>query len=232
LTSRLRALAILGASALGVSTCGASRDNGVGKLRPMAIIAQARAAADRASSVHAVGSIRSGRSETVFDLYLVAGVGARGRLSEGGVGFRLIELGGTVYVKGSRAFYERFAGRRGAHALGGKWLRASTAMPGFTGLASLTRQRTLVDTALGTARALESAGTATVDGEKVVALRSGDGGTYAIAATGTPYPVEVTRRGGDGGRIAFDRWGARVDLIPPPKAVDVTTLKKPANPRG
>lgn len=231
--ARPRAFAIAGLLALGVTSCGAAADNGVGKLGPAAILAKAKAAADRSTSVHAAGSIDAGGSKTSFDLDLVAGVGGGGQVAEGGLGFALIELAGTAYVRGSPAFYTRFAGPKAAGALEGSWLKASSGTPGFGGLATVTRQRTLVDTALSQAGPLRLVGRGTVDAQKVVRLSSGDGGTFDISATGTPYPVQVTKTGPQGGRIVFDRWNAPVKLTAPGRSVDIATLApKAAAPGG
>jgi hypothetical protein len=225
-SSRLRLIASVGFLGLGIAGCGGSSDNGVAKLQPAAILARAKAAADRASSVHAAGSIDSDGSKTAFDLDLAAGRGGGGQLSEGGLGFALIAIGKTAYVKGSPAFYARFAGPAAASALEGKWLEASTTTPGFTGLGTLTDQRILVDTALGDAGTLSLAGTATVDGQPAIRLRAPDGGIYYVATTGTPYPVEVAKPGTNGGTIVFDHWSSPVRLTAPANPVDVNTLKR------
>lgn len=230
--SRPKVLCLAGVWALGLCSCGGTSDNGVAKLKPAAILAKATAAAEHASSVHATGSIGGGSSKTAFNLTLVAGEGGSGRLKEGGLGFALIEIGRTAYIKGSRAFYTRFAGPTVANALKGRWLKASTKTAGFSGLAALTRQRSLVDTALKSAGTLTVVGTATVNGQQVVRVRSADGGTYDIATKGKPYPVEVTKSGAAGGTIVFEDWDRPVKLIAPRLPVDLTALKKAATTAG
>lgn len=226
LLPRLKVLCVLGVGGLGLCSCGGAADNGVAKLKPAAILATARAAAARASSVHASGSIGGGSSKTVFDLDLLAGRGGSGQLIEGPLGFALIEIGRAVYIKGSPAFYARFAGPAVASTLVGRWFKASTRTAGFSGLATLTTQRRLVATALHSVGALSVGGTATVSGHKVVRVRAADGATYDIASTGTPYPVEVTKSGVAGGTIIFTNWSRPVKLAAPPRPVDIRTLSK------
>ena len=46
-----------------------------------------------------------------------------------------------------------------------------------------------------------------------------------IAATGQPYPIEITKSGSDGGKISFDRWNKTVTLAAPANAIDVAQLQ-------
>src|SRR5205085_666904 len=78
----------------------------------------------KASSVHVSGSIASASAPIALNLDLAAGRGGRGQLSEGGVGFEVIQTGGTVYIKGSPAFYRRIGGPAAAQVVQGRWLKA------------------------------------------------------------------------------------------------------------
>ncbi len=103
-----------------------------------------------------------------LDLSLVAGKGGRGRISENGLSFELVELEGTIYIKGSAAFYKHFAGAAAAQLLQGKWLKAPATSASFAGLSSLTELRKLLDAALASSnKALVAAGTRTVQGQAV-----------------------------------------------------------------
>ena len=57
-------------------------------------------------------------------------------------------------------------------------------------------------------------------GRKVVAVKS-DQGTLYVAATGKPYPVEISKPGSDGGRIDFDRFNEAVNLTAPTNTVNL-----------
>ena len=191
-------------------------------------MAAAKAAADAASSVHVAGSIVSGGSPVTLDLNLLAGRGGHGQLSENSLSFEVIHVGGTVYIKGSPAFYRHVGGPAAAELFQGRWLKAPATIGSFASLASLTDLRQLVDMTLTIHGTLAKAGTATVNGQKVVGVTDASkSGTLYVATTGRPYPVEVTENGKNAGKIVFDRWSAPVSLTAPASAVDITPAVRP-----
>ena len=224
---------------------GSSSGSGVASKSPAEIVAAARAAADGASTVHVSGSTVTGGTPLTFDLSLTAGKGGRGRITEKGLSFELIELEGTIYIKGSSAFYKHFAGAAAAQLLQGKWLKASATNAGFAGLSSLTELHKLLDAAFARGnRSLVSIGTSTVSGQAVVGVKdTAQSETLYVATTGKPYPVAVTKSGtteagrhspstsiphsssaSAGGRIAFSEWDKPVTLAAPANAVDTEQL--------
>ena len=65
----------------------------------------------------------------------------------------------------------------------------------------------------------------TVNGHKVIAVNdTTKGGTLHVATTGKPYPIEVQKKGSEGGRIAFDHYNEPVSLSAPANAVDLSQL--------
>jgi hypothetical protein len=48
------------------------------------------------------------------------------------------------------------------------------------------------------------------------------GGALFVAATGPPYPIEVSRAGAQGGTIIFDRFNQPVELSLAANAVDIS----------
>src|ERR1700761_5300956 len=143
-------LALLAAllAGCGGSSSSSSSGNGVADKSPSAIIAATKAAADGAKSVHVSGSLVSGGSPITLDMDLLAGKGGRGQLSQDGLSFELIDVGGTVYIKGSQAFYNHIGGSAAALLLQGKWLKASASSSDFASLGQLTNLRELVDQTL------------------------------------------------------------------------------------
>jgi hypothetical protein len=214
--------------ATALAGCGSSSSgNGVAAKTPDEIVTAAKVAADAARSVHVSGSIVSGGSPITLDMDILAGKGGRGQLSESGRSFELIQTGGTVYIKGSPAFYRHVGGTAAAQLLQGKWLKAPTTSSEFASLASLTDLRQLVDTALANHGALTKGASTTVNGQKVVGVTdSSNGGTlYYIATTGQPYPIEVTKDGANGGKVVLDRWNESVSLAAPANAIDIAQLR-------
>ncbi len=219
----LAALALAGAAA---GCGGGSSGNGVADKSPGDILAATKAATDGATSVHVAGSIVSGKAPITLDMHLLAGRGGRGRLSENGLAFELIQVGGTVYIKGSPAFYKQIGGDAAAQLLEGKWLKASASSSDFASLGQLTNLHALVEQTLANHGSLKKSGTSTLDGQKVVGITdTSQGGTLFIATTGKPYPVEISKDGSGGGKVTFDSWNQKVALAAPANAIDVNQLK-------
>jgi hypothetical protein len=206
--------------------CGSSSSkvgNGVAAKTPAEILAATRLAADSANSVHVSGAIASAGSPITLDMDLLAGKGGRGRLSENGLAFELIQTGGAIYIKGSPAFYAHIGGPGAARLFRGRWLKVPATRGNFASLASLVDLRQLVDTTLAGHGPLVKGVPATIDGQRAVAVTdTSTGGTLHVATSGPAYPVEVTKAGASGGSIVFDRWNGPVSLAAPENAIDLT----------
>lgn len=215
-------------AATALAGCGGSSSSSVASKSPTEILAAAKTAADTASAVHVSGSTVTAGTPITLDLSLVASKGGRGRIAENGLSFELIELEGTIYIKGSPAFYKHFAGAAAARLLRGKWLKAPATSASFGGLSSLTELRKLLDAALASSdKALVSTGTSTVKGHVVVGVKdAAQGETIFVATIGKPYPVAATKGGAGGGTITFSEWDKPVTLTAPANAVNIEQLKR------
>ncbi len=207
--------------------CGSSSSpNGLAAETPGHVVAAARSAADGAATVHVAGTLTGAGAPISIDLELVRGKGGRGRIALGALSIELVRIESAVYVRGNAAFYRRVAGPRAARLLEGKWLK------GFEGgalsdLASLTDLDTLIDTALREHGTLAIGAAKTLDGQKVLSVNDASrGGTVYVAATGAPYPIELLRAGGSGGRLLFDRWNQPISLEAPADALSVKQLDR------
>jgi hypothetical protein len=208
--------------------CGGSSStsgNGISAKTPAEIVAAAKAAADEAASVHISGAISEG-APLSLDMQLLAGKGGRGRITQNGVSFDLVTLGGTVYIKGSPAFYRRIGGPAAAQLFQGKWLKAPATAGEFSSITALTDLRKLIDTTLATHGTLSKGATSTVNGVKAIAVNDvTKGGVLYVATTGKPYPLEIARGGANGGHIVFDRWNQAVTISPPLNAININQLR-------
>jgi hypothetical protein len=205
---------------------GSSSSNGIASKTPAEILTAAKAAADSAGSVHVAGSIVSAGSPITLNLELLAGKGGRGQISENGLSFNLIQIGGTAYISGSPAFYSHFGGPAAAQLLEGKWLKVPSSNGNFSTLGSLTNLSQLLDTALANTGALAKGFTTTVDGQRVLSVTDvSHGGTLYVATTGKSYPVAITKSGKTGGKISFDRWNEPVTLAAPQSSIDLAQLE-------
>lgn len=219
------AVAVLAATLAG---CGSSSPagNGLASKSPTQILAAAKAAATAAATVHVSGSIVNEGKPISLDMELEAGKGGKGSIALEGLAIQLIQLNGTVYIKGSDAFYSHVAGAAAAQLLRGKWLKAPAASGNFSSLASLTDLTKLIGSTLEAHGTLTGAGTTTVNGQKAVAVTDKNkGGTLYVASTGVAYPLEIAKGGSGGGKIVFDRWDKPVSLSAPAEAVNVNQLQ-------
>jgi hypothetical protein len=217
-------LALAGALLAG---CGGSSSagNGLAAKSPTQIVAAAKAAADGAASVHVSGAVAEGASLSL-DMQLLAGKGGRGHITQNGLSFELITLGGTVYIKGSPGFYRRIGGPAAAQLFQGKWLKAPATAGQFAPITALTDLHKLIDTALASHGTLAKGATTSIGGRKALAVKDvSKGGVLYVAATGKPFPLEVARGGANGGHILFDRWNGAVTISPPLNAVNLTQLR-------
>jgi hypothetical protein len=211
------------------ATTAASASNGIEAKAPDAILAAARAAADSAQSAHVSGTVPSSTGTITLDLHLLAGKGGQGSMSRSGLTFQVIDVGQTVYISGDKSFWEHFGGAQAAQLLVGKWLKAPGAGGQFAAFASLTDLKKLVDALLTTKSGtpLTKGSITTVNGQQAITLTDpAKGGTAYIAATGAPYPLQITKTAnGNSGKIVFDQWNQPVSVSPPSNAIDITQLK-------
>lgn len=219
--------AVLAAGA--IAGCGGSSTNGVESKSPAEIVSAAQKAANSAKSVRVDGSVSTAGTQLTLDLQIAEGKGAKGSISEGPLSFELIRLGDSVYIKGSAAFYEHFAGSEAAKLLEGKWLQAPATSGEFATLGNLTDMSQLLSTVLGQHGSLAKGGTSTVEGKKVVAVKdTSKGGVLYVATTGKPYPVQISKSGSTGGKVTFSEWDAPVTITAPTGAINISKLKSGA----
>lgn len=207
--------------------CGSSGSgNGVAAKSAEEIVAEAKNAADGASSVHVSGSVNSGGSAVTLNLSLANGKGATGTISQNGSTFKIVIDGGTAYISGSDAFYRRLGGAAAAQLLAGRWLKVTTSTPEFASFASLTNMRKLLDTVLVGHGTLEKGATTSVGGQQAIAVKDTTrGGTLYVATTGKPFPLQISKGGSEAGTISFDKWDEPVTITPPASSVNLSELK-------
>ncbi|HWF73443.1 MAG TPA: hypothetical protein VG186_08870 [Solirubrobacteraceae bacterium] len=209
-----------------LSACGGgSSGNGVASKSANEIVTSALAAINTAKSAHIAGNVVSGTSPITLNLDLVSGQGGKGQMSEGGLGFQIEVIKHEVYINGSPAFWKHFGGAAAAQVFKGKWLKAP-ASGQFASLAQLSNLHALLATVLSTHGALTKTGTTTINGVSAVGVRdTTNGGTLYVATTGQPYPIEILKQGGQGGRITLGNFDQSVSLSPPANAIDISKFK-------
>lgn len=226
--SLTRPLLGLALSAALLSGCGGSSSsgNGLESKSPEAIVAAARAASRNAATVHISGSFITEGKPISLNMELVAGKGAKGHIALEGNNIDVIQVEHAFYINGSTAFYTHLAGAAAAQLLQGKWLKAPATGSEFAAFSQLTDLGKLLSSALSSHGKLVKASPTTIGGQKAVGVTDATkGGTLYVAATGPAYPLQISKGGGSGGKISFDRWNQPVTLTPPAKAININQLQ-------
>jgi hypothetical protein len=224
---------LLAVLALVVSGCGSasssSAGNGVAAKTPSEILSAAKAAAAASASVHVAGSIVSEGKPISLDMELVGRNEGKGSVTLEGLGISLIDVDRAVFVKGSRAFYTRFAGSKAAGLLQGKWIEGSAEHGPLASFAALADLEKVIDSTLADHGTLARAGLASVRGKQAVGVTDTTrDGTLYVATTGVPYPLEIVKSsaGVHAGTIVFDRWNKPVSLAAPANSISLSRLSR------
>ena len=199
--------------------------NGESSKTPAQILADVKAAVAKAKDCHVFGSGTSGGTKLTLDLHLRRGKGGSGRISTGGLGFKIVRIGGKAYFQGDKAFLTHYAGSVAAQLFLGKWFEASATKGDFATFTPLTSLVKLTDGILSGHGKLAVGPTTTIHGQPAIALiDTTKGGTLYIAATGPPYPLELVPGKGNTGSITFQSWNKKISLAAPKHSINYAKL--------
>lgn len=224
--------------ALGATACGGSsstsstqpaRTNGEAAKSPDQILADAKAAATSAHSVHLEGQVPGSSTPISVDLHLSAAHKTTGDLDFDGGQADFVRVGSTVYVRGPLSFYAAIGAPPAAIAsLAGRWIQApvdSAALASFRSFLALTDFEQLVaKTLTPTALPLVKSGTGTQNGTPVVFLTDAAHDRLAVSLVGTPYPVAVIPPPTQQGQLTFRDWNVPVTVTVPAGAISLAAL--------
>jgi hypothetical protein len=213
-----------------IAACGSSgassSSNGVAAKSPEAILAATYASIKGVKSLRIYGSLSSEGLPVTLDLNLVAGEGASGSMSEHGLSFKLIAVGKTIYIQGSKAFWTQYGGAAAATLFKGRWLKASLSTGSFASLYALTNANELFAKLLGSHGPLVKVAETTIGGQKVVGVHdTTKGGTLYVAVNGPAYPVELVANGVGKGHVSFGDFNQTTSVTAPSSSIDVSQLK-------
>jgi hypothetical protein len=156
----------------------------------------------------------------------LASDGGRAQVSLLGLGFEVIRIGETVYVKGSPGVYRRLG--IAAKVPPGSWLQARAdgrlgQLAAFTDLSGeLNRILPAPNDLLATGASTTLGGQHAIELHTTAKLFKG---TLFIATTGKPYPIELVKHGRETGQSTFTDWNKPITLNPPANAITVTQLE-------
>jgi hypothetical protein len=229
---RVRRPRSLVSSALGVALltlllagCGSS-DNGVAAKPAHQILAAARTAAQSASSVHVIANskVMNGRPFKL-DTSLSTQQG-QARSSFFGFEFEVIRDGGTLYIKGNRAFDRRLESTQGVKVPLGVWLKGPTASVGQIGeVTDISKELPVILSGSGK---VTKGAQVKLDGQPAITLkltRKLYTGTLYVATTGQPYPLKLVKNGQETGQTTFTNWNDPVTVTPPANAIEIAKLQ-------
>jgi len=195
---------------------------------PDELLAQSVAAAKSASSVRVVAvGIPNGSSRLGFDLHLVAGKGGAGTIKIGRQRIDLVRIGHVAYFRAGASFWRQYGGEAAAQLFAGRWVKMPSSTPGFQSLTQLTDISQFFTGLTSSHGALKFGGTKTVGRQQAIGIvdTSTNGGTLWVAASGTPYPLELTPPSGPG-IVRFTQWNTPMRVATPANVIDLSKLKK------
>ncbi|MFF2409699.1 hypothetical protein [Streptomyces sp. NPDC058092] len=236
------AVLVLGLTSGGVIGGGVARaDNGIDKLSAQQIADRSRDALLSARSLHlsARGTLGRGSPSTTLDLTLDRDGNCTGSVdlgrSQGSV--RIVKRGNDIWVKPDADFWKNQVPNGGAAfaaILNGRYMKGSATDPRLRdvtdGCDLDTFQKLVRDHADNDRGTLNKGRKTTLDGAPVVPvtrLRDGRTQTLYVAATGKPYPLRITVRGGGANAVvglsAFDK-PVPTATPPPDQTYDINAL--------
>lgn len=229
---RARALALAGLSAVLLSACGttavegqASPAAGVTSVTPaMAELSGPELADAAADALEAAGSVRVQGSMGMYgskadlDMRLQGG-DVDAEMVIDGQRMRILLSGGDLYLQAAASFWEQ-QGLPGSlvDAMADTWVL--TPPDPLLGAEEMTLAVLAAELRSPTGATIAEQVTAgELDGEPVWLVESSDGSVLAIAAEGTPYPLETTTPGMGSARLSA--FGAVEPIVPPADFLDL-----------
>ena len=184
------------------------------------ILAAARAALLRASSVHAKGDLVSDGTPYAIDMSMLRGVGAAGTIGVQGKGLTLVRIGDTAYVQPDAAFLRSATNSASSvRLLSGTYFKVTARKSAlFAPFVALTDAEQAFGSTLAPTGAVTKGTVTRLNNQRVMDLLvdGGKSGHVFVALSGTPYPVRIVYGSTAAQRVDLDRFGARVKLAAPP----------------
>ena len=137
----------------------------------------------------------------------------------------IIRVGGTLYIRGDRAYYARIGPK--AAAVAGRWLSLPASQD--TSVAGLTDLSVVAAGLAPPSNRAQVVGTARLGSAPVIVVRPNSATKLYVAASGTPRPLRLQRTldvpaGGDG-TIDFADYGAPVTVTAPAGAIPIAKVR-------
>ncbi|MGO9660222.1 MAG: hypothetical protein ACLP7F_17940 [Acidimicrobiales bacterium] len=172
------------------------------------IWADARAAMEHAKSFHVIGHVDQAGTKITVNLSMSPGRGG-GSIQMPGVVMELVLAKGTVYIKADEKSWFKLTGSQStAELVANRWIEAPVTNADFSSFAELADSRTFIGSFTAQGSISKLPGTTTWEGRQTVVLVDSSGSRVYIAATGTPYLLDVQAQGSAGaGSLKFTDFG-------------------------
>ncbi|HUB37002.1 MAG TPA: hypothetical protein VL972_09265 [Solirubrobacteraceae bacterium] len=206
--------------------CGTS-DNGVATKTAQEILSATRAAAEEASSVHVASRSTFANTSLILDARLAKATG-EAHASLLGITVEAIRSGGTLYVRGNRAFSRNLEHTLGVRVPAGRWLKGPTSGALEQAASFVEFNRELPVALGGSGKATKGAVTKVAGHSAIEVIQAHElsKATLYVSTTGEPYPLKLINRGRESGRTTFTEWNDPVHVDPPAHAIDISQLPK------
>lgn len=185
------------------------------------VLAAARAAANDARSVHAVGNVSQAGRRTTLDLRLRGNGDGSGFIETTGGRIDVARVGGDLYFKADVATLTRVLGPDRARRADTRFVKVPVGDVTYRSFRDLLDMDSLFEMLLAPRGALSRADGIAVDGIATVGLRDADptsGGVLYVTATGQPYPLLLKPDDPKDGvvELRLSEWNADVQVTSPP----------------
>ncbi len=175
---------------------------------------------ERSQSFYAIGHGPSGSTELSAALHLFNNGSFTGTIDDGGTTLDVVGIAAEMYVQAPAAFWLKGGlSSSVANELSGRY--AELPMSASGNLDSYNYAKVAAQLADASGQ-ISNDGSKSVDGRPTIqlALRNGSVTAYVyVAATGTPYPVEIVNLGGNGGTLMLEQWNQGSAPTAPANAV-------------
>jgi hypothetical protein len=205
--------------------CGSS-DNGVASKSAPQILAAARSAAQKASSVHVLASTKITHGGSLSLDASLSKDQAHAHSSFLGLSFEVIRKGNTLYLKGNPLFNARLEATMGIKVPSGVWLKGSDGRLAQIGsFTDISKELPLILS--GSGKVTKGQKTE-INGQPAIILKETRKlytGTLYVATTGEPYPLKLSKTGRETGQTTFTGWNDPVTVTAPANAVELSGLE-------
>jgi hypothetical protein len=204
------------------SPAASRKDNGIAKKPAKEILAAARRALAKATSVHLSGS-RIEKGDTVRIDMRIGQTGAKGTMTAPVKGtmipVQLLYVGSKSFMR-SKRLWKATGGSTMAELIGDRWVLMPAGKGGPPEVSNLKAMAASIKSAGPVSLGRKT----TIDGQPAIGVKTKDS-TFYVAMTGTPYLLRVTPLKGD--KKKFDSltdYNAPLTVAAPAKPLDLAKL--------